>query len=251
MHRTILIFLFLLLIGCQVTPTPTPPPVSFPIIGTTPEFETTVISWVLAYRQQVSDDIIEVDTYSRQAILAKVQSGDVDLIITGSAPPEGWFVTPISNEPIVVVVNRANDIETLGIDELQQIFSGRAASWEVYSGSQFPLQPIVPLQGDSMRTEFAHSIMNEIPFSQGALLAPTQSSMIDLIEENKGAIGFLFQRDLNDRVKHISIDGFTTEGQLDHDAAVELSVDVLAMSIDEPVGILRDFVVWLQSGMDQ
>jgi hypothetical protein len=247
MHRTTLIFLALFLVGCEVTPTPHPTAVTFPTIRTTPELEATVVSWVLRFREQIRDEIIQVETYSPEVIHSISGSNEANLIITGLPPPEGWFATPVSKEPVVLVVNIENEVESLTVDDLKSAFSGRASSWEQFSGEPIPIQPMVPLQNDSLRRIFENSIMVDATFSPSALLAPTPSQMLELVQENAGSIGFILQKDLSEGVKPIRIDDATNEDPTDSDRDQPLIVEILAISVDEPTGVLREFIVWLQA----
>jgi hypothetical protein len=247
MLRKTLLLLFALLVGCEVTPTPTPTAITFPRIGTTPEFEATVVSWVLQFREQVRDEIIEVNTYSPEVIQAKVSSNEADLIISGLLPPEGWFATPVLLETVVIVVNLENDARSLSVDDLQNAFSGRASSWEGFSGDPIPIQPIVPLHGDSVRAVFEESIMKDASFSPSAFLAPTPNQMLELVQAYEGSIGLILQNDLNESVRQIRIDGINAEDPANGDAEAPLIIEVLAISTDEPTGILREFIGWLQA----
>lgn len=247
MLRKTLIFFVLFIIGCEVTPTPTPTAISFPSIGTTPEFEAIVVSWVLGFREQVRDDIIQLNTYSPEVIHSKVGSDEANLIITGLLPPEGWFVTPVSQEPVVIIVNLENEAESLTVDDLQNAFSGRTSSWEAFSGDPIPIQPIVPLQGDSVRRIFENSIMKDATVSPGALLAPTPNQMLDLVQSNMGTIGFILQKNLSEKVRQIRIDGVTADATTSSDVENSLIVEILAISVNEPTGILREFIGWLQA----
>lgn len=238
--------LALLLGSCAGTPTPEPTSVSYLSIATTPELESMVVSWVIQYRQNVNEDIIQVKSYSPLVLYDTLDRGESNLVITGSSPPDGMFVTPLGEVEVVVVINLENRVQSLGRDELEEIFSGRQSTWETVSGDSVPLLPIVPLEGDSTRIVFESRVMQGSAFSSGALLAPTPSIMLDLISEDQGAIGFMLANDIGDGVKQLQIDGSPSEGPSPGGNG-GLWIDVLAVSSAEPQGNLRDFIVWIQA----
>jgi phosphate transport system substrate-binding protein len=202
---------------------------------------------VSGYREKVSDDIIQVKTFSPEVIISTMAAGEIDLMITALTPPDGWFATPVSHQPIVVVANLENEIRTITLTDLQKVFSGQSSSWEELTGESIPVQPIIPLQGDSTRNIFENSVMKGVPFSSNAFLAPTLTYLLDLIQDHVGSIGFLLQRDVSDRVKQIDIDEVSSGSATDLPDDYPLWIDILAVSKEEPQGHLRKFLVWLQT----
>jgi len=244
--RISLLFLLIVLVGCVSQPTTTPEPKSVPRITTTPELEELVISWVTQYRTEVDDAIIHVQTLSPQVVLSSIEAGDMDLAILGIDPPESLFATPLSRQAVVVVVNPENDVDSLNLDQLRALFSGRTYSWEGITGETTRAQPVVPLQGDSTRIVFEQVVMQDASLTPNSLLAPTPNLMRTMIVEDPGSIGFVLQNYINNEVKQIGIEGVLPGNAAAQAGDYPLWIDVLAISIEEPQGILRDFVVWLQ-----
>ena len=246
LKRVSLLFLLIASVGCVAQLTATPEPQSVPRITTTPELEELVISWVTQYRTEVDDAIIHVQTLSSQVVLSSIEAGDMDLAILGIDPPESLFATPLSRQAVVVVVNPENDVDSLNLDQLRALFSGRAYSWEGITGEINSAQPVVPLQGDSTRIVFEQVVMDEASFTPNALLAPTPNLMRGMIVEDSGSIGFVLQNYIDSELKQIGIEGVLPGNVTDQAGDYPLWIDILAVSIEEPQGVLRDFVVWLQ-----
>lgn len=246
MDRRIFVAIALLLVSCGGTPTPEPTVASYPTIATTPELESTIVDWVIHYRQSVADTIITVKTFSPLALYDTLETGESDLVITGSPPPDGFFVTLLAHREIVVVTNLENRVQTLDKDDLQGIFSGKYSTWETITGEATPLQPVMPFEGDSTRTAFEQTVMQGSAVSPSSLLAPTPSIMLDLIREDIGAIGFMLATDLDDGVRYLDIEA-SESGVVDEGDEQGLWIDVLAVSNAEPTGNLLDLIVWIQT----
>lgn len=244
--RNLLLFVLIAMAGCVPQLTATPESQSVPRITTTPELEELVISWVTQYRTEVDDAIIHVQALSPQVVLSSIEAGDMDLAILGIDPPESLFATPLSRQAVVVVVNPENVVDSLNLDQLRALFSGRAFSWEGITGETTPAQPVVPLLGDSTRIVFEQVVMQDASLTPNSLLAPTPNLMHAMIVEDPGSIGFVLQNYINNEVKQIGIEGVLPGNAVDQADDYPLWIDVLAISIEEPQGILRDFVVWLQ-----
>jgi hypothetical protein len=246
MDRRIFVTISLLLVSCGGAPTPEPTVESYPTIATTPELESTIVGWVIHYRQSVADAIITVKTYSPLALYDTLEMGESDLAIIGSPPPDGFFVTLLAHREVVLVTNLENRVQTLDRDDLQGIFSGKYSSWETITGEATPLQPVMPFEGDSTRTAFEQTVMQGSAVSPSTLLAPTPSIMLDLIREDTGAIGFMLATDVDDGARRLGIK-VSESGAADEGGGEGLWIDVLAVSNAEPKGNLRDFIVWIQT----
>ncbi len=246
-----ILILSLAIVGCATTPTPSPTPISFPSIGTTPELEALVVAWVERYRAEIHDDIIQIKTFSPQVIHSSVESGESDLLITGLAPLERWFATPLSHQAVVVIVNQDNEVQNLTPTDLQALFSGRIVNWEELTGVSTPVQPIVPLNGDTTRVTFELGFMSDTSFAPSALLAPTPLILRDLIEEYEGSIGFIFENYIGEDAKVIRVEKLSSASTINPLDDNPLVVEILATSINEPQGVLRDFLVWLQGQHEQ
>jgi hypothetical protein len=88
--------------------------------------------------------------------------------------------------------------------------------------------------------------MQEASLTPNSLLAPTPNLMRAMIVEDPGSIGFVLQNYINNEVKQIGIEGVLPGNVTDQAGDYPLWIDILAVSIEEPQGVLRGFLVWLQ-----
>ena len=158
--------------------------------------------------------------------------------ITGTvyASQVGW-------EQIAVIVNNNNPTVRLSTEEIQAIFSGQVLSWADGSGN--PIQVWVFPLGDPIRTIFISGVMNGIRITSQAMLAPDPDAMLDAIDSDANAIGLIPESILS------TLDTTTVEKvhliQLDPHLQNYLLQPIIALTVGEPQGMLRDLFICLEN----
>ena len=240
------IFLILFLSACVSATEIKTAPFTLQHIGTTPDWEGLVSSWLIAYHQQLEKPNFQLDLLAPQEILSNLENGSIELAFIDREVPEGWFATPIKREAILVIANPKVGLTSLQMDDLDKIFSGRVKSWDIFTNSNDPIQPIVPLPGNQLREKFAKNFMKNSHFSPSAIIGSTPDIIIELVKSKAGAIGLLPAWRLEEGVNSIAIGGVAPTKEALDSGRYPLWVDILAISPEEPVGSIRDFLVWIQ-----
>jgi hypothetical protein len=153
------------------------------------------------------------------------------------------FLSQLGAEQIAVVVNQDNDLSQLPINMLQSIYSSQFSFWENSSGK--PIVVWVLPDGDPVRTAFDSSLMQSTSVTSEAMLAPDPVAMLDSVARDPNAIGYLpgsilitCDPTLVSKVKTI---------QLDEALEEDLNQPVIALTKDEPQGLMRELLVCVQN----
>ena len=228
------------------TLTPTPPVQQ---VIRTPAYSDLVKTWFDGYLQVNPDSFISLVNLPPETALASLEDGIGEVIIGGLTPPAGWFATPLSEDGIVVVVHPDLRLRDLSIDELAAIFTGRLSSWESLADNDLQIQPIIPLPGDEVRAAFQSAVMSGQRFTNNALLGPTPAALLQLVDENEGAIGFLPYTAVGGKIRPIRVEGVLPGPATIHDGRYLLPISILAIAPHEPSGEIRAWLAWLQSDL--
>ena len=221
-------------------------PTPFPEIATTPELETWVTERILSFREtQETDSFIGfgLQTLALPAALESAESQGSALVVTSTEPPSGWFATPLGNDSVAFVVNADNPLRDLATEEIVDIFAGRIDNWQALGGPDLAIQAVVQLQGSETRSYLQQTLLGDRKFTSSALLGPIPEAVLSLVQEDLGAIGFLPLSTINGDVGILSIDGRDPLQA----ASYPFVTEVLAIAPDEPGGIVRDWLAWLQA----
>ncbi len=104
-------------------------------------------------------------------------------------------ITPIeiavALDGIVVVVNPANPVNDLTVEQIGKIFSGAITSWDQVGG---PAQPILLLSRESSSGTyvfFQETVLNKADYSPKARLMPGTSAVVQAVTADKWSIGYV------------------------------------------------------------
>jgi DNA-binding transcriptional LysR family regulator len=240
------LLLLLTLTACVSTVEPTATPFSIQRIAISPEMEGLISPWLAEYVEESGQINLKLELFSPQEIEPSLEKGLVDLGLITQDIPEGWFATPLWREAIAVIVHPDVQLDSLDIDALAGVFSGSVESWDTlaeYSGS---IQLMVPLPGSIIREKFIQVVMGNLSFDPAALIGGTPEAIFEFVKSKPGAIGFVPIWQVGEGVNVIAIGGMLPQEESLLRGVYPLWVDLIAVSPEEPVGHLREFLAWLQ-----
>lgn len=140
----------------------------------------------------------------------RFQFGEPDVLLD--------FAYQIGEEEMVVVANSQNDLQRLSLNEVQNLFASGENVW-VYA------------EGEQMQKVFDQFAMQGRSVSPSAKVASNPKIIIQVLEENPNAVGFIPKSLLNQNLKEIySIGVFP----------------VLALTETEPQGGVKNLIGCLQ-----
>lgn len=162
-------------------------------------------------------------------------SASVTLNVSPDAPdiflrlgePQG-LVTPafqIDTEDILVVVNRLSPVQSLTIEQARALFAGTER------GNAPQVQVWVYPQGEDTQGAFEQAVMEGRSVASNARLAVDPQHMSEVLNADVNAVGIL--------PRHWMM------GELREVLAVA-SVPVLAITLSEPQGVVRELIACLQ-----
>ncbi len=235
-----------LLVGCSPAPEPTlPPPV--PQVVVSPSLEATVAPWVTAYREAVGVPDFDLVPMSDDVAFDVVAQREAVVAITALEPPPGWFATPLGRESLVVVLHPSNPVRGLSLEALTDLFTGRAADWSAVGGEAVAVQPIVLPQGDALRERFDSVVLRDARVWPGALVAPSPGAVIELVQSDRGTIGYLPLSQMAGSLRVVRVEGAEPGAPVGGGASYPLSFTIIATAPEGPVGAVRDWLAWLQA----
>lgn len=157
---------------------------------------------------------VRVETASCGAGIYKASKGLVNVGVSThevvlSYLPEGTENTVIAKAPTVVLVNKANPVNDLKLQELKDILSGKIRNWKEVGGNDLEiknvlLQPCTTTIFPKRSAPFGKDIKRLTPEKPGNPVAGTNK----LVEENEGAMGLQIYGYESPGVKVVSVDGY-------------------------------------------
>ena len=235
----------LALAGCA--PAMATPALTIGRVAAAPMLEPLAARWLAAYRDDGGEVTFDLEPVAEVVLFEGVRAGD-GMVLTAAEPPEGWFAAPVAREPIAILIHPDNPVRALRMDQVADLFTGRAVSWEAVGGPERPVQPVIALAGEGLRERFEAAALGGAAVAPGALLAPTPAAMLELVAADPGAVGYLYATLADETVRVARLAGTLPSPDAAASGRYPLTVVILAAAPDEPRGALRDWLVWLQAG---
>lgn len=239
--------LLLLLPACQTPSLNMPPTLETVTLHVVATQETTTIlrGLAVAYQQDTEHErrAFRLEEVAYSGLLNTLESDQLGLVNYLDVEAVLW-AAPVGYDYVVITCHPDVSVRELTIDEVRDIFAGRATNWREFGGDDLPVEVVVQPDQSADGQAFSTLMMDHQRITRNARLAPNPAALQNIIQQTPGAIGFLTHSNLREVMPVLAVDGQlpSTEG-LDY----RYTTTVFAVSADEPLPPLHQFVAWLQS----
>lgn len=155
-------------------------------------------------------------------------------------------VTEVAKDGIAVVVNPANKVTGLTLDQLGKIYRGEIKNWKEVGGAD---AAIVLLSRDSSSGTyefFKEAVVGkEKEYAKEAKLLASTQAIVDETKNNPNAIGYVGLGYLTPDVKVLEIDGKAASVESALDGSYVLSRGLYMISNGAPTGVAKAYVDWI------
>jgi phosphate transport system substrate-binding protein len=152
----------------------------------------------------------------------------------------------VARDGIAVVLNPANKVAALTLDQVRDIFSGRIANWKDVGGDDHAIAVISREAGSGTRTSF-EQIVGNFKLTGDALIQDSNGTIRETVANDANAVGYLSHGLINEKIKPVTVDGFscTEKDIMDHN--YKLVRPVFLMTKADAGPICQAFMAYLVS----
>lgn len=235
-------------------PLTTPAPVHLRLAGSTtmsqlaPELAT-------AAEQRLALASFEVTCLGTLYGLESLRSGQADLALASWLPTDldkGWQATPIARDAIAIVVHPDNPLDGLGLLQVQDLFSGRAATWGALGAAGLgDVEPVVREEGSGTGKAFEVLAMEGQRLSPWAVVAPSSQAVIEYVAGHRAAIGYVSTGLISRQVKALKLEGSLPFPQSAADGGYPLTRELWLVYRAPARGAVKSFVDFCLSSAGQ
>lgn len=169
------------------------------------------------------------------------------------ADAQGKGIDPVEHkvaiDGIAVVVNPANGVEALTLEQLGKIFRGEINNWSEVGGADLE---IVLLSRDSSSGTYEYFkeavVANEddnAEYAASAKLLPSNQGIADEVKANEAGIGYIGLGYLTPEVKVVAIDGVKASLATAADGTYPISRYLYMYSNGEVDGVMKAYLDWI------
>lgn len=159
-------------------------------------------------------------------------------------------ITPVefkvAIDGIAVIVNPANGVEALTIDQLGKIYRGEITNWKDVGGVD---KRIVLLSRDSSSGTYEYFkeavVGKDAEYAQTAKLLPSTQAIVDETKANDAAIGYVGLGYVTSDIKVVAVDGVKASIETAADGSYPISRYLYMYSKGEPTDLMQAYLDWI------
>ncbi|MBN2239970.1 MAG: phosphate ABC transporter substrate-binding protein [Dehalococcoidales bacterium] len=154
----------------------------------------------------------------------------------------GVVPTVIAKDGIAIVVNPANSVSDLTVEQVRKIFKGEITNWSAVGGANKAINVVAREEGSGTRAAFEEMVMGEDLISAMAILQPSNGALRTTVAGDQNAIGFISFGYLDDTTKGLKIAGVapTVENALNSTYPIVRPLNFVTQG--DPQGLVSYFI---------
>ncbi len=143
----------------------------------------------------------------QSALSGVAQVGMADLV---ALPQEAAALKSmvVARDGIAVVLNPANAVKALTLEQVRGIFSGTVKNWKEVGGADHAIAVISREAGSGTRSSF-EQIIGGITLTADALIQDSNGTIRETVANDAHSIGYLSHGLINEKIKPVTVDGFS------------------------------------------
>lgn len=177
--------------------------------------------------------------------IAAVQSGAADIGASSrELKPEekGLHEFVIARDGIAVVINPANKINNLSMEQLRGIFAGKITNWKQVGGVDHAITVVTREAGSGTRDGFESLVMNKTEITNKALVCNSTGAVKSTVAGDPNAIGYMSMAAVDPSVKAVSVDGVPCTADKILSGEYRISRPFIYLTREEPQGLKKSFI---------
>ena len=229
------------------------------------------LAWAEQYQQQFPQVRISVTGGGSGTGLTALINGTVDIANASrqikteeleAARKAGYdpqeFV--IARDAIAILVNPSNPVDHLTLEQLSLIYRGEINNWSEVGGEDREIVRLSRETNSGTHVYFLESVIrkgnsnDKSIFSADTLLLPSSEGIIAEVKDNPNAIGYDSLGYITPDVKLLGISSLENPDDFILPSLVTvnnntylISRDLYMYTLDEPVGVIQDYMDWIRS----
>jgi len=199
-----------------------------------------------AFHERSPEVQLEVSGLGTRYGLEALRRGEADLALASWMPEDleaEYLAVAVARDGLAIIVHPSNPITGLGLLQLRDLFSGRAAEWRAVGGTaaQGMVQPVSREQGSGARAAFETLVMEEYRVSPLAVLALSPPAVVEYVAAHPASIGYVSMDFVTPEVKVLKIEGELPTRESAGRASYPLTRDLWLVTEDPPSEAVQSF----------
>ena len=197
---------------------------------------------------------IDIQGGGSSAGINAAQSGTADIGMSSRALKAEektlWFVE-IARDGLAVIVNPANPVANLTLNQLRDIYSAGSSDWSQLGGAAAKINVITREEGSGTRSAFTELVMGKTEITSRAIVQDSNGAVLQLVKDDPNAIGYISLGLVNPAVKALQLEGIAATRDNVLNGSYNLTRPFLFICSSQPNGIAKQFIDFTLSAQGQ
>ncbi len=183
------------------------------------------------------------------ALSGAAQIGMADLV---QLPPEAQALTAVvvARDGIAVVVNNANPVKDMTLEQIRGIFNGKIRNWKELGGADHEITVVSREAGSGTRSSF-EKIVKDVSLTKDAIIQDSNGTIRETVIMDANAIGYLSHGLLTEKIKAVTVHGTACTTEEVVAGRYPLVRPVYLLTKGEPTGACKAFIDYVCSAEGQ
>ena len=151
----------------------------------------------------------------------------------------------VAYDCIIPVVHPSNPVQNLTLEQLKQIYMGRARSWKDVGGDDRPVVVVSRDTSSGTYEVWESKVMAKERVFPGALLQASNGAVVQTVAKNKNAIGYIGIGYIDSSVKPVSVDGIVGSSETTLNGTFPISRPLFMFTRGWPEGKVVNFLNYM------
>jgi phosphate transport system substrate-binding protein len=166
--------------------------------------------------------------------------------LKASEESSGLVVSVLAYDGIAVVVNAAQTVSDLTIEQIKQIYAGEIKNWNEVGGANEDIVVVSREEGSGTRAAFEELVMGTTLITASTILQSSTGALKTTVAGNKKAIGYISMGYLDSSVKALSIDGIAGTEENAKNGSYPIVRPLIYVTKGNPAGIVKKYIDFCQ-----
>ena len=185
----------------------------------------------------------------QSALSGAAQIGMADMV---KLPPEAEVLTSVAvaRDGIALIINPANKISGLSMEQVRGVFAGTIANWKDLGGEDQPIRVVSREAGSGTRSSF-EKLIGGIKLVGSAIIQDSNGTLRETVANDRNTIGYVSHGLLNEKVTALKVDGFACTEEEIAKMNYKLVRPVFLLTKGEPIEGVKAFIEYMLSADGQ
>ena len=208
---------------------------------------------VAAFEEQYSDVMVNIQGGGSSSGVEAANSGTANIGASSRDLKDeekgyGLTETVIARDGIAVVVNPANNLTDLTMEQVKKIFTGEIENWNEVGGEDKPITVIVREAGSGTRGAFEEIVLgDDAKFIANAIIQNSTGAIKKGVTSDPNAVGFISLGSVDTAVKALKIDGVAISTDAVVDGSYRIARPFLYLTKGETDAATKAFIDFILS----